>query len=64
MIAKRTERGNASARNPRRRFNYLPTELARLDDLTGMAVDVPRDKRIRQTNPPVRWPVFCDEVAV
>lgn len=41
MIAKRAHRGNDSARNLRRRFNYLPTELDRLDDLTNMVIDVP-----------------------
>ena len=44
MIAKRTHRGNGSVSNFRRGFNYLPTELDRLDDLTSMVVDVPRGK--------------------
>ena len=44
MIAKRTELGNDSVSNFRRRFNHLRRELDCLGDLTRMAVDVPRSK--------------------
>ncbi len=44
MIAKRAHRGNDSVSNLRRFFNYLPTKLAPVDDLTSMVVNVPRGK--------------------
>lgn len=44
MIAKRAYRGNDSVSNFRRHFNYLHTELDRLDDLTNVIGDGPRDK--------------------
>ncbi len=44
MIAKRAHCGNDSVSNLRRFFNYLSTELAPVDDLTSVVVDVPRVK--------------------
>jgi hypothetical protein len=44
MIAKRAHRGNDSARNLRRRFNYLPTELDPMDGMTNIVIDVPLGK--------------------
>ena len=73
MIAKRAHRGNDSVSNLRRRFNYLPTEPAPLDDLTSMVVDVPRGKpasykrnespHTRAPTPsrvPTEWPTILD----
>ncbi len=73
MIAKRTELGNDSVSNFRRRFNHLRRELDCLGDLTRMAVDVPRSKpasHIRSDSPhtraptpskvPTEWPAILD----
>ena len=73
MIAKRTERGNDPVSNFRRRFNYLRRKLDCLDDLTHMAVDVPRSKpasykrndslHTRAPTPfkvPTEWPAILD----
>ena len=73
MIAKRIHRGKNSTSNFRRRFNYLATELAPLDDLTSMVVDVPRGKPAsykRNDSPhtraptlsrvPTQWPTILD----
>jgi len=73
MILKRIHRGKNSTSNLRRFFYYLPTELAPLDDLTSMAVDVPRSRPAsykRNDSPhtraptssivPTEWPAILD----
>jgi hypothetical protein len=56
MIAKRAHCGNDSATDFQRRFNYLPTVLDRLKDLTGMVVDALRGKpsSYKCTTPPLK----------
>ena len=63
MIAKRAHRGNESVSNLRRFFNYLSTELAPVDDLTSMVVDVPRGKpaSYKRNDPLIQEHRLCPE---